>query len=961
MNDDYKKRAEEEVRQSSGFLKNRPFSASENYSSNLRMTTQLLDPQVIDDTKDSLEEILKLVSDLTKNTELTAQEYSKVDTLVQNLNKNIKFFGQDQNKAVDNARALNDIIKQLDKNSNLLNKNTASAIKDFIDLHRETVDAAEAVEKSLEKSSKTFLQNLSSNANKVKSELLQLSNAFNLQKLVAGGASVESMRDIKSNVRMSLNLDNSGFMGLQNQLSEQNKQLGLYTSDMTSFLSNIKEYSFKNDKQATALYKQVTLGTKYLGMSNQSLSNLVKASNQMADNSYMERQMAILANLSADSNVSENLDSLATFLGDNSAAAKARYGNYEDMLSESVGVLSVIRSRYGDKYEGMMSNLLSDVMQNESYVGLSNDHQRLLEYLGINNSVFNQMRANNFSVYDFSNMLLQSLNNRASSSTGGTVMENFLGVSNGKDWVTLARMFGGQSSATFADIDAQIALAKNTKSTDELIQELKDRQEKTGVEKFYDNMTKRFGLDTVDWTKLLSYAQITNALLGALVGVSTISSMFSKLGGGKLAGKAAGELAGSGGSSLLAKFGGTALGQKVAGISIGNATGLSALGGVAGIATGTIMGIADAVKTKDYAHGGAVRGFFLGTGAKENDSASNTGSLLGNGGKWAAIGAGIGTFIAPGLGTAIGAVAGGGLGLLFGAVGNSLDKNTEAVEKNTKVSERQSQDTIVTRSVINELYKNRVNQSQGAGAEITYGVGSGGTSNTGGYPWRVTSPYGPRWGGFHNGMDFGIPTGTPIGAPISGKVTWTQNDPRNTWKTKDASAGTGVYMLGDDGVKYIFWHLSKLGVSAGQRVSAGSTIGLSGNTGYSSGPHLHFGTKKGSYMNPGPYATKYLFSANGSEVVDESYTPLNVDNNPIDESSSNKDAKTYISKEQVFSSLNAKGAAPSEPTSTPAYATSADVDRLIRVITELNTSQNEQREFLQALAGKNTFVYGKEY
>ena len=69
-----------------------------------------------------------------------------------------------------------------------------------------------------------------------------------------------------------------------------------------------------------------------------------------------------------------------------------------------------------------------------------------------------------------------------------------------------------------------------------------------------------------------------------------------------------------------------------------------------------------------------------------------------------------------------------------------------------------------------------------------------------------------------------------------------------------------------------------------------------------------------------------------------------------------------LKKEDVFQyNQGGKGGVdiPGE-SNNQGLATSADIDRLIKVITELNNNQNDQKDFLRALAGKNTFVYGRE-
>ena len=82
----------------------------------------------------------------------------------------------------------------------------------------------------------------------------------------------------------------------------------------------------------------------------------------------------------------------------------------------------------------------------------------------------------------------------------------------------------------------------------------------------------------------------------------------------------------------------------------------------------------------------------------------------------------------------------------------------------------------------------------------------------------------------HNGTDFAVPIGTPVKAPQAGIVQSTGFD-----------KGAGNFVVIDSGgVIHKLFHLSKSTVQSGQRVKAGDVVGLSGNTGYSTGPHLHW-------------------------------------------------------------------------------------------------------------------------
>jgi len=91
-------------------------------------------------------------------------------------------------------------------------------------------------------------------------------------------------------------------------------------------------------------------------------------------------------------------------------------------------------------------------------------------------------------------------------------------------------------------------------------------------------------------------------------------------------------------------------------------------------------------------------------------------------------------------------------------------------------------------------------------------------------------------GSGHNGVDMGTPTGTKIRAALSGTVT--------AWGNTDfggcSSYGKWILLKHANGLSTLYAHLSLISVQKGQSVSTGDVIGYSGNTGYSTGPHLHF-------------------------------------------------------------------------------------------------------------------------
>ena len=90
--------------------------------------------------------------------------------------------------------------------------------------------------------------------------------------------------------------------------------------------------------------------------------------------------------------------------------------------------------------------------------------------------------------------------------------------------------------------------------------------------------------------------------------------------------------------------------------------------------------------------------------------------------------------------------------------------------------------------------------------------------------------------GTHNGVDFRASVGTPIKAMASGVVLGTGNTDTTC---PGASFGKFIFIQYDNGLSSTYGHLSLIKVSEGQKISRGEIVGYSGNTGYSTGPHLH--------------------------------------------------------------------------------------------------------------------------
>ena len=125
---------------------------------------------------------------------------------------------------------------------------------------------------------------------------------------------------------------------------------------------------------------------------------------------------------------------------------------------------------------------------------------------------------------------------------------------------------------------------------------------------------------------------------------------------------------------------------------------------------------------------------------------------------------------------------------------------------------------------------------------------------------KITSPFGPRWRRMHNGLDLKVNIGDTIVAAFDGKVRIVKYERR----------GYGKYVVirHDNGLETVYGHLSKQLVEENQLVKAGEVIGLGGNTGRSTGSHLHFETRfLGIAINP-----IYMFDFPKQDIVADTYT-----------------------------------------------------------------------------------------
>lgn len=97
---------------------------------------------------------------------------------------------------------------------------------------------------------------------------------------------------------------------------------------------------------------------------------------------------------------------------------------------------------------------------------------------------------------------------------------------------------------------------------------------------------------------------------------------------------------------------------------------------------------------------------------------------------------------------------------------------------------------------------------------------------------NISSPFGPRHGRAHEGVDISAPRGAPVRAARAGRVIYSNNG--------ISGYGNMIIIRHSDAFATVYAHLSRMHVKRGQLVERGALIGKVGSTGRSNGPHLHF-------------------------------------------------------------------------------------------------------------------------
>ena len=246
-----------------------------------------------------------------------------------------------------------------------------------------------------------------------------------------------------------------------------------------------------------------------------------------------------------------------------------------------------------------------------------------------------------------------------------------------------------------------------------------------------------------------------------------------------------------------------------------------------GKANAAISGVMGAVQLASDAAGGQ------GWGTKQfsHDTGSTVGSIAGG-----IAGSFLDEFIGP-LGTMGGAWLGGQIGGFIGdMVGGSSGGSAPGTP--TKTVNR-----LATGGTNSKINTGTTSDTTG-GISLIHPVGKA----------KVTTKFGQKdqyHKNPHKGVDWAVSAGTPVQAAADGTISFIGGSSANTMGTTNYSYGLHMIITHEGGYETLYGHLSGTNARSGDKVTSGQVVASSGNSGYSTGPHLHFELhKNGSPIDP---------------------------------------------------------------------------------------------------------------
>lgn len=915
------------------------------------------------------------------------------------------------------SKILNDAAKKQITMTDATDEQVKNANR-LLDISKQYSQQAKELQKALDNSVDNLASRLSRGIGAFNDGFQKLANTLNIDKLVNGSSisnRIDTMNQAKQNFGLTTNREFESFKNdLIGQMQNLNSQFGqslLGSNDLKNYLQNASAIGITQTSVAQDQLKALLIGNKYLGQSVETQASLYKLSRRFNDADLTNKMnKTIVGLLNSQLGVSkEQLDQITkanTDLSEDLYDLGYNPQQIENFLLENETIAASIESKLGvgtgAQYTQVMRQLLSNKVGDlpAPVRGLASELQNAFE--------------NGASAQDLYNMF-------ANSSTLSSYGSNLSGISGvGKSYLSedvgmkgtgIYSMFA-QISSNFDEINS--AIEEGTASVEDAMGDensVTDYVKNTTVAGFEERLMNKLGLifDKLPWSSFVTFGNTAFMLFIAQKGLSGLGSMINFFKGGgftkMLDNSRLGQSILQGGKQLsLFTSGGGKLGSilgSVATVGGGIALGL----GAANVIKGAIV---SATNEKQSSNISAAEGQLEGTKLEGNSAAA---SALGFADTYADNGANKTGAFGSAFATTTRGIGVGLLGwtrdlstinqddweffreslamrpmdmndvmayttawaLLLMSAGRKSDVSdfanytTEDVKELiqyygwtkdylNRVAEDSSPKPNKTKDKDQETIdweKLGLGNIGGAGDTAGLGANMGGSPVPSGYPWTGTAGY-PTYpsGKTHTGVDFGISQGTPVGAAVSGTISQVNDSGSKGY-------GRHVIVQGDNGKWFVYGHLSQPKVSKGQHVEAGNLIGLSGNTGNSTGPHLHFEARNnssyGSDISPYPYLTNGLFSPNGqasgSLVRGNNITADSEDYSKTQQAqqSSIRYSTRFVSS-RFNKSLNMGGPTLDVKEDPLEVTMSKKFDELISVITSLSERQDSDSMILQALS-----------
>ena len=878
----------------------------------------------------------------------------------------------------------------------------------------EYIQKAKEFDEALKNSVDNMATRLSKGLGSFNDSFMKLANTLNIDKLVNGSSianKVDIMNQTKQNFGLTTNREFESFKNnLIGQMQNLNSQFGqslLGSDDLKNYLMNASTIGINQTNVAQEQLEALLIGNKYLGQSVETQASLYKLSRRFNDADLTNKMnKTIVGLLNSQLGISkQQLDQITkanTDLSEDLYDLGYNPQQIEKFLLENETIAASIESKLGAgtgaQYTQVMRQLLSNKVESlpSPVRGLAFELQKAFE--------------NGASAQDLYNMFA---NSSALSSYGGVLSgssgaaKSYLSEDVGMKGTGIYSMFA-QINSNYDEINS--ALKEGTASVEEAMNNensVTDYVKNTTIASFEERLMNKLGLifDKLPWNSFVTAGNIAFGLFVAQKGLETIGGLIDFFKGGGLKGLLNGFL---GNGSVLGR-GATNIASTGAG---GKALGLLGTGAaVIGLTAGTISALGTYFSNK--------RSEAYDNQYEENLEALNGTAYEGNTSVASANTIASSTNSMTGLGTSVSNAKGGfsyffdklstkdkdslnksltnwmyqsgvftdssfalAWALLMDQVG-SLDNLSDigfdithegladwfksstdedinnlwnTVDRMLKAGYHPYKDNndgrIKTYDDFMSNWKDTYDSNTG-GLGGSNGLGAnmgGGSPVPSGYPWRGTAGY-PKYpsGKSHTGVDFGISQGTPVGAAVSGTVAQVNDSGSKGY-------GRHVIVQGDNGKWFVYGHLSQPKVSKGQHVDSGNLIGLSGNTGNSTGPHLHFearnNSRYGSDISPYPYLTNGLFNPNGQASGNLVKGNITTDSEDYNKTDLGRQASirynTRISSLSGVTTLGTGG--PESDTTTLENTMNKKFDELIGVITSLSERQDSDSMILQALS-----------